>query len=795
VGEEASVSDLAFEGARTLTPGLGTLTVRVERIVNRAAQGVSGTLAVRLRVQPESCRGGPSDGRIVGGSKLQAIPAGAALRDFSVIIPTENVPSGYYVPALTLEEQHPGASNRWGVVQTVPIGERMFIGRRVTLRGISLKREADPALQISIGELRNQTAETTGTISLVVFATDEPYAGGSIKGQRLVAHPAGSLAASEVQRGITLTAVTSTPPAHVAILVLEDAAGGEQKWHLRDYATAVVPAEISARQETPHIEEADLIGQAGAKASLQQVIALARVNEERRRRGLPVGHVTLHSAFTGSPGTGKTTFARFYAQQIRSLGLLARGHLVEVSRADLVASYSGQTAPQTAKVIESAIGGVLFIDEAYALKQGKDDSFGQECIDEIVKQMEDHRDDLVVIFAGYSREMHEFLRQNSGLLSRVPQVIEFADFDDQELGAILDAFCRQRAVTMPASVREYAVEQVAARRRGRSFANARDVRNLFERGLAGQSVRLGRQDLQALSADQLSELWYSDFGGGVDDAREPPERGSPGVTALAALDGLVGLPAVKREIRELASLIRLERRRNPGRTLPAMRLHRLYAGGPGTGKKTVAALYAALLHEVGLLARGQVRQVSAADLIAGYVGQTGSKTRERVEEALGGVLYVQNAPALWRRQGQYEVEAIDALMEAAAACRDRLVIVLAGGRDDILKLPATDPRVGALFDKPTTFGDPGSDDLLEIGRRFAAERGFRIDDAAAEVLRQLIDVSRMSPGFTNTHAVRALLERAYGAHALRVEQLGDPLQLDDQVLRVLHAEDLAAQIG
>jgi hypothetical protein len=143
VGEEASLSDLAFEGARTLTPGLGTLTVRVERIVNRAAQGVSGTLAVRLRVQPESCRGGPSDGRIVGGSKLQAIPAGAALRDFSVIIPTENVPSGYYVPALTLEEQHPGASNRWGVVQTVPIGERMFIGRRVTLRGISLKREAD----------------------------------------------------------------------------------------------------------------------------------------------------------------------------------------------------------------------------------------------------------------------------------------------------------------------------------------------------------------------------------------------------------------------------------------------------------------------------------------------------------------------------------------------------------------------------------------------------------------------------------------------------------------------------
>jgi SpoVK/Ycf46/Vps4 family AAA+-type ATPase len=789
------VSDLAFEGARTLTPGLGTLTVRVERIVNRAAEGASGTLALRLRVQPASSDGGPADGRIVGGSRLQTIPAGAALRDFSVTIPTANLPSGYYVPALTLEEQHATASSRWAVVQTVPIGEPMFIGRRVTLHDISLKRESDTTLHITIGELRNETAEPTGAISVVVFATSEPYAGGSIKGQRLVAHPAGSLAGGDVQRGIALTAVTSTPPVHVAILVLEDAAGGDQKWHLRDHATAAVPAEISERPETAPIDEADLIGQAGAKASLQQVIALARVNEERRRRGLPVGHATLHSAFTGNPGTGKTTFARFYAQQIRSLGLLARGHLVEVSRADLVASYSGQTAPQTAKVIESAIGGVLFIDEAYALKQGKDDSFGQECIDEIVKQMEDHRDDLVVIFAGYSKEMQEFLRQNSGLESRVPHVIAFADFDDQELGAILDAFCRQRAVTMPPSVREHAVEQVAARRRGRSFANARDVRNLFERALAGQSVRLGRQDLQALSADQLSELWYSDFIAGADDLREPPERRAPGMSALAELDRLVGLPMVKREIRELASLIRLDRRRNPGRTLPAMRLHRLYAGGPGTGKKTVAARYAALLHEVGLLARDHVRQVSAADLIAGYVGQTGAKTRERVEEALGGVLYVQNAPALWRRQGQYEVEAIDALMEAAAAYRDRLVVILAGGCDDILKLAAMDPRVGALFDKPTSFGDPGSDDLLEIGRRFACERGFQIDDAAAEVLRQLIDVSRMSPGFTNTHAVRAMLERAYGAHALRVEQLGDPLQLDDQVLRVLHAEDLAAQVG
>jgi AAA+ superfamily predicted ATPase len=552
------------------------------------------------------------------------------------------------------------------------------------------------------------------------------------------------------------------------------------------------PAPKPAEEEP--IREEDLIGQPQAKAALKQVIALAQVNQERRKRGLKPAQVTLHAAFTGSPGTGKTTFARFYAQQIRALGLLARGHLVEVSRSDLIAEYAGQTASRTAKVVESALGGVLFVDEAYALKQAKDDAFGQECIDTLVKEMEDHRDQLVLIFAGYTDEMREFLRHNTGLQSRVPNLVEFADFDDAELGQILDSMCKKAGIELAPELRRLAIEQVAAKRRGRGFGNAREVRNLFERALAQQSVRLAKSDLTALSREALCTLQYSDLTPDPDDdlasapAADPRSSGS----ALDALERLVGLADVKREIRDLVELIRIERVRNPGRGLPELGLHMLFIGADGTGKRSVARLLAQLLRDLGLLASGHLLEVSRADLVAGYVGQTALKTGERVQEAQGGVLYVEGAHTLARRGDGYGEEAIDALATAAERLRKELVIILAGTPLEMELLTAAHPALASRFGLKLHFVDPSDAELLEIALRMAEADGYRIAAAARPELGARIAARRaVDAPFANAREVRSLLERACKLQAQRLAALGDPSKLAEEVLRSLEPQDFA----
>jgi SpoVK/Ycf46/Vps4 family AAA+-type ATPase len=552
------------------------------------------------------------------------------------------------------------------------------------------------------------------------------------------------------------------------------------------------PPAAEKRPDEEPIREEDLIGQAQAKAALKQVIALAQVNQERRRRGLKPAQVTLHAAFTGSPGTGKTTFARFYAQQIRALGLLERGHLVEVSRSDLVAEYAGQTAVRTAKVVESALGGVLFVDEAYALKQTKEDAFGQECIDTLVKEMEDHRDELVLIFAGYTDEMRQFLRHNTGLQSRVPNVVEFADFDDAELGKILDSFCAKAGIALAPELRRGAVEQIAAKRRGRGFGNAREVRNLFERALAQQSVRLAKSDLAALPREALCTLQYSDLTPDPEDdlatapAVDPRGSGS----ALDGLQGLVGLAEVKREIRDLVELIRIERVRNPGRGLPELGLHMLFIGADGTGKRSVARLLATLLRELGLLASGHLLEVSRADLVAGYVGQTALKTAERIQEAQGGVLYVEGAPALARRGDSYGQEAIEALAAAAERHRKELVIILAGAPLEMELLTAAHPALAARFGMKLRFADPSDAELLEIALRMAGSDGYRVADAArAQIAARIAARRALEIPFAHARDVRQLLEQACKRQAQRLAGLGDPAQLSDEVLRSLEPQD------
>ncbi|MEA3018591.1 MAG: hypothetical protein QOI47_115 [Actinomycetota bacterium] len=251
-----------------------------------------------------------------------------------------------------------------------------------------------------------------------------------------------------------------------------------------------------------------LVGLAPVKAEVKLVANLLAVQKLRRDRKLPVAETSRHLVFTGNPGTGKTTVARLLAQIYRTLGVVSKGHLVETDRAGLVAGFVGQTALKVDAVVVSALGGVLLVDEAYSLARGNENDFGQEAIDALVKRMEDHRDDLVVIVAGYPAEMSMFIESNPGLRSRFPKSIHFPDYTSDELVAIFRSMCSANHYTADDAALAEVRGRLDAMERGKGFGNGRAVRNLFEATLGEQANRVVA--IKDITDEQLCTLTADD---------------------------------------------------------------------------------------------------------------------------------------------------------------------------------------------------------------------------------------------------------------------------------------------
>ena len=250
------------------------------------------------------------------------------------------------------------------------------------------------------------------------------------------------------------------------------------------------------------------VGMDAIKTEVRSLINMVQVYKLRREHDLPTTDMSLHMVFSGNPGTGKTTVARIMARIYHSLDILSKGQLVEVDRSGLVAGYVGQTALKTQKVIEKAMGGVLFIDEAYALNGKSENDFGQEAIDTILKAMEDHRDDLVVIVAGYTELMDRFIHSNPGLESRFNRFLEFEDYTTEQMVAIFKMQCKKGCYVLAQGTEELVRDFIAEESAGDSFGNARGVRNLFEHILVAQNNRLAK--LEKVTRDDLMQILPDD---------------------------------------------------------------------------------------------------------------------------------------------------------------------------------------------------------------------------------------------------------------------------------------------
>ena len=293
----------------------------------------------------------------------------------------------------------------------------------------------------------------------------------------------------------------------------------------------------------------------------------------RRAAGLPVSQVSRHLVFTGNPGTGKTMVARLLGQLYAAIGVLGTGQLVEVTRSDLVAGYVGHTAIKTTEAVKRALGGILFIDEAYALTRSAGSGqvdFGQEAVDTLVKLMEDHRDELVLIVAGYGEEMAQFISANPGLPSRFPRTIHFPDYSTDELLSIFKGMCERDRYEVSADALDGLRRYLERLPRTREFGNGRLVRNLFEAALSRQASRV-----VASGGTDLTTLTLADLGLA---AAEIPSLD----VLLGQLDGLTGLAPVKAEVHQLIDMVRAEQmRRAAGLPVSQVSRHLVFTGNPG----------------------------------------------------------------------------------------------------------------------------------------------------------------------------------------------------------------------
>ncbi len=545
-------------------------------------------------------------------------------------------------------------------------------------------------------------------------------------------------------------------------------------------------SELIPRKRSAEIEEVkkELDSIIGIESVKQYVLSLEdnqRVQKARENAGYKMADISMHMIFTGNPGTGKTTIARIVAKYLKALGILSTGQLREVSRAELVGQYVGHTAKLTNDVIKSALGGVLFIDEAYALCRDKHDTFGIEAIDTLVKGMEDNRDDLVVILAGYNNEMNEFLKVNPGLKSRFPNIINFEDYTAEEMYRISLLTAKSKGYKIAEDCKDALIDLFERKQvKGRNDSgNGRLVRNVVESAILNQSKRLILDN-----SKEMDLLKYEDFG----------FNDNGNFDLEATLAQIIGLDNVKEFVRtQYKLLIAQEKRKKAGMKVDTTQsLNMIFSGNPGTGKTTVARVVAAMFKDMGLLKSGHLVETDSGGLIAEYVGHTAKKTEEVFRRALGGVLFIDEAYALSDNGASYGKEAIDTLVKLIEDYRGEMVVILAGYKKDMDEFLKTNSGLDSRFPLRINFSDYSEEELFKISEKIIADKGFVLSEQSSTLLKEQVYLlkKQSSARSGNGRMVRNYVEEIMRKQSARIAM--EDVPVDE--MNLIIPEDIEVKI-
>ena len=587
--------------------------------------------------------------------------------------------------------------------------------------------------------------------------------------------------------------------AHLAIKTAEDiftqfiTRGAQATVVEKSDIKGYVPEERSIEDILKDLD--NFIGMTEVKSAVREIAYAVQNAVQRQERGLGEQEkMSMHIILTGNPGTGKTTIARKLGEILAAIGYLDSGHVVEVDRAKMVSPYQGETPKVVDRLCDKAMGGILFVDEAYTLapvsSAGDRDNQGAQALEKLMKRMEDDRGKFVVIAAGYRTEMENLFRINPGFRSRFNYFLNIEDYSPDELYQIMLVFAKAKKYIFSPQAEALTKKMIQEKydARGKDFANGRTMRSLFDQICKKQAQRLQGADISSMSNEQLMTIEDQDVPYEAPKTVDYKE-------CLKALDGLVGLGGVKKEISNLAAFLNLQIKRGENNTFQGK--HYVFTGNPGTGKTTVARIMTDVFKTLGIVSRGQLVEADRAKLVAGYSGQTAIKTNQLVDEAIGGVLFIDEAYTLKSNDSDsFGAEAIDTLLKRLEDDRGKFICIVAGYTDQMHDFIDTNPGLKSRFTQTIHFDDYTPDELTQIFLNLAAGKKFTVDEnTKAAIHRQFEQLYlRRDKNFGNAREARRIFNEAVEKQSQRlVTLMNDPNFKEEDMFRLTTADLPMAQ--
>ena len=511
-----------------------------------------------------------------------------------------------------------------------------------------------------------------------------------------------------------------------------------------------------------------LIGLKNIKSSVEKIKAYSIMNKDSK-------DLNIHMCFLGNPGTGKTEVARLIADILHENNILPTNKVIETDRSGLVSSYFGDTVNKTNAIIHKAMGGVLFIDEAYSLVAADtSNDYGHEAVAALIKAMEDYRGKFCVILAGYKNPMLKMIDTNPGFKSRIQFTLDFPDYSRDEMANIINLLLKNKDYRMNDNVLNKMLDIIDIKRKEANFANAREARNILDQLIMIQNLRVMDSSNKLIVLDDINKYI-------LDNKIMLPTSGNNPTSSILTpeeeLDELIGLSSIKKTIKKIKAYAKKNKDDSN------FNMHMCFYGNPGTGKTEVARIISRLLYEAGVLPEAKMIETDKSGLVGKFIGHTEDKTKQLIDSALGGVLFIDEAYGLNEKYGSsdgFGKQALEVLLKEMEDKRGKFCVILAGYKNEMQELISLNPGFSSRIAFELEFPDFSREELLLICEKMISKKKYI---STPEVISKIVDVTeyyKEKENFANARTLRNIIDQVIMNQNLRTEdEVSNEITLDD----------------